>query len=242
MDEAYGAAYAALYRSHWWWRAREEYLTRHLAAHLSPGSAGEVLDFGCGDGLFFDVLSTYGEPYGIEPDAALLDPQGPWRTRIDTAALRPDPAQRERFGLVVALDVFEHLADPRPVIAELVARTRPGGLWVASVPAFMALWTRHDDLNRHYHRYRRAELGQLLVAHGLELLDARYVFGWTAVAKLALRGLEAMRPGAPAPPRVPSGPINRALLGLCRAEQALFRRIPLPFGSSVIAVARRRGA
>jgi len=80
------------------------------------------------------------------------------------------------------------------------------------------------------------------VAHGLELLDARYVFGWTAVAKLALRGLEAMRPGAPAPPRVPSGPINRALLGLCRAEQALFRRIPLPFGSSVIAVARRRGA
>ena len=30
MDPRYGAQYARLYREHWWWRAREEYLTRLL--------------------------------------------------------------------------------------------------------------------------------------------------------------------------------------------------------------------
>ncbi len=242
MDEAYGSAYAALYRGHWWWRARHAYLTRLLAARLTPGSAGEALDFGCGDGLFFDALARYGEPYGIEPEAALLDPAGPWRARIDTRPLTPDASQRDRFGLVVALDVLEHLADPRPAIRELVARTRPGGLWIVSVPAFRALWTHHDDLNQHFHRYRRDELEQLLRSHGLEVLEARYVFGWTAVAKLLMRAMEALRTPRDAPPRIPWAPVNLALLGLCRAEQWLFRRAPLPFGSSVIAVARRPAA
>src|SRR4029079_2026822 len=30
MDPRYGAGYARLYREHWWWRAREEYLARLL--------------------------------------------------------------------------------------------------------------------------------------------------------------------------------------------------------------------
>ncbi len=239
MDAAYGTAYATLHRTHWWWRARHDHLARLLAAHLAPGGAGDVLDFGCGDGLFFDTLARYGEPYGIEPDAGLLDPDGPWRARIDTAPLSPDPAQHGRFGLVVALDVLEHLADPRPVVAELVARTRPGGCWVVSVPAFRSLWTRHDDLNQHHHRYRRGELAQLLRDHGLDVLDARYLFGWTAIAKVLVRAVEALHRPPPSPPRVPWAPLNRSLLALCRAEQRLFQTVPLPFGSSVIAVARR---
>jgi hypothetical protein len=111
MDPRYGAQYARLYHEHWWWRAREEYLTRLLDRLIGPNGAGETFDFGCGDGLFFPILQRYGaeRPRGLEPDASLLDPAGPWFDRITTGPLVDDPAERARYGLIVALDVLEHL-------------------------------------------------------------------------------------------------------------------------------------
>lgn len=238
MDDRYGVAYAQLYRRHWWWRAREHFLTRLLNRYLSPGSAGEVLDFGCGDGLYFDVLARFGRPSGIEPHGEWLDPNGRWRSQISTEPLRPDPRQQGRFGLVVALDVLEHLEHPEEAAIELARRTRPGGLWVVTVPAFQSLWTAHDDLNQHFRRYRRRELVQLLEGAGLEILDAQYFFGWPAMAKLGVRAKERLLGAHPTPPRIPPAPINALCYGLSRAEQALGAVLPMPFGSSVVAVAR----
>ena len=238
MDDSYGIVYARLYRTHWWWRAREHYLEHLLARHLAPGEAGEALDFGCGDGLFMDVLTRYGTPSGIEPHGELLDPAGKWRSRISTDALTDDPTQRGRFGLVVALDVLEHLEDPAAAVAELARRTKPGGLWVVTVPAFQSLWTSHDDLNQHVRRYRRHELAALLRAGGLELIDVRYLFAWPAAAKLLVRAKERLLGAVPEPPQVPFSPLNSVLYALCRAEQLLFGIVPPPFGSSVVAVAR----
>jgi SAM-dependent methyltransferase len=238
MDADYGERYAALYRTHWWWRAREEYLERILESYLKPGEAGEALDFGCGDGLFFDVLKKFGAPNGIEPRGELLNADGPWRARISTDPLRPEPAQVGRFGLVVALDVFEHLADPATAVRELANRTRTGGLWLVTVPAFNAHWTAHDDLNQHVRRYRRADLRALLEGAGLEVLDLRYFFAWTAIGKLAVRLRERVARGTPRSPTVPAAPINGALLALSRLEQRLLGARSAPFGSSLLAVAR----
>jgi SAM-dependent methyltransferase len=239
MDVAYGARYRELYRSHWWWRAREEYLLRVLRACVDPSEAGSVLDFGCGDGLFFSGLSEFGEPFGIELDERLLDPGGPWRARIDTRPVRPDPAEWGRFGLVVALDVLEHIDAPEPVVEELVRRLRPGGWFVATVPAFDALWTTHDDLNEHVRRYRRSDIERLARSAGLRVTRSNYFFGWVAIPKWILSRLERIRRPATRPPRVPPGLVNATALNLCRLEQRVQRVLPLPFGSSVLLMGQR---
>ena len=238
MDPGYGAQYARLYREHWWWRAREEYLTRLLDRVVGAGGAGQVFDFGCGDGLFFPVLERYGEPRGLEYDGALLDPAGPWRSRISTGVLSDEPAERGRYGLVLALDVLEHIEDPVPVIATLRSRLRPGGVFVATVPAFPALWTAHDDLNHHCRRYRVRELEALARGSGLEILESRYLFSWLAPVKwLVAQKERLLRPTAKSP-EVPPGPLNALVLGLTRLEQRLLAESHPPFGSSAIVVAR----
>jgi SAM-dependent methyltransferase len=239
MDEGYGARYAELYRAHWWWRAREELLDRLLQRLLGAGRSGELLDFGCGDGLFFPVLERYGAPRGIEPDARLLDPAGPWRDRISTDPLLPDPAQSARYRLIVALDVLEHIDDPRPVVKELAHRLAPGGWFIATVPAFQSLWTAHDDLNHHVRRYRLAELEALVREHGLEIVESRYFFSWLAVLKWGVAHLERFVRPAPKPPTVPFGPFNATALALSRIEQRLLGDSHPPFGSSALVVARR---
>ncbi len=238
MDLAYGRQYAELYRRHWWWRARERLLLRELEARLAPGAAGAVLDFGCGDGLFLDALRRFGEPYGIETDTRLLSPDGPWRSRIDTRPLERDPSQHGRFGLIVALDVLEHIADPQPVVAELTRRLRPGGLFVVTVPAFQQLWTAHDEMNQHVRRYTTAEASTLVASAGLEVIEARYFFVWLALLKWLVVQKERLLPGSLAPPRVPFAPINAAFHLAARAEQRLLGRGHPPFGSSALVIAR----
>jgi SAM-dependent methyltransferase len=240
MDPRYGAQYARLYHEHWWWRAREEYLARLLDRLIGPGGAGATFDFGCGDGLFFPILQRYGTelPCGLEHDASLLDPSGPWFDRISTGALLDDRSERGRYGLIVALDVLEHLEHPEPALAILRGRLRPGGWFVATVPAFDTLWTAHDDVNHHYRRYRLREFERMIGDAGLTIVESRYFFVWVAMVKWVVARLERIIPPAVKPPEVPAGPINAMALALTRLEQRVLGQRPPPFGSSAIVVAR----
>jgi SAM-dependent methyltransferase len=240
MDPRYGAEYARLYREHWWWRAREEYLTRLLDRLIGPNGAGETFDFGCGDGLFFPILQRYGSerPRGLEYEASLLDPGGPWFDRITTGPLVDDPSERERYGLIVALDVLEHLEHPEPALAILRSRLRRGGWFVATVPAFQELWTAHDEVNHHYRRYRLRELEDLVRASDLTIVESRYFFVWLATVKwLVVRKERVFRPIVK-PAELPAAPVNTLMLNLTRLEQRLVGDRHPAFGSSAVVVAR----
>jgi hypothetical protein len=112
-------------------------------------------------------------------------------------------------------------------------------VFLATVPAFMALWTRHDDLNLHYTRYDKRSFRALADAARLRIDEARYFFHWTAAAKLGVRLVEAIVPGTPGSPRVPPEPINAALYAVSRLEQRVANALPVPFGSSLLVVGGR---
>lgn len=240
MDVQYARDYRDLYAHHWWWRSRETLLTKVLQALAAQRPLQRILDVGCGDGLFFPILVRFGEPYGVEPSAEALSPDGPWRTRIFNGRLDQSYQPSERFDLVLALDVIEHLDDPHAFLAQVRRLVAPDGWFVATVPAFRGLWTAHDELNDHVTRFTREEFSALVVEHGFALVDARYFFVLLALAKLAMRGLETILQLPPRPPRVPPAAINAILMAVCRAEQALLAHRKPWFGSSLLVVAKAR--
>ena len=240
MDPRYGAQYARLYREHWWWRAREEFLARLLDRLVGSADVGETFDFGCGDGLFLPILQRYSKtkPRGFEADASLLDPAGAWFDRISTGTLTDDPAEHRRYGLIVALDVLEHIEHAETAMAILRRRLAPGGWFVATVPAFETLWTAHDEVNHHYRRYRIAELESLVLGSGLEIVESRYFFVWLAVVKWFVALVEKVSRPSPTPAEVPPAPINAIALAVTRIEQRLIGGRHPVFGSSAMVVAR----
>lgn len=241
MDSGYGARYRDLYRRHWWWRARERVILDTLRRHEPPSGWRAVLDVGCGDGLFFDELARLPGVRlveGVEPAAALVSPDGPHRGRIHVAPFDASFDPGRRYSLVLMLDVLEHLPDPAAALRHALSLLEPDGVFLATVPAFMALWTRHDALNHHYTRYDRGSFRALAAEGGLRLDELRYFFHWTAAAKVATRVKEALIPGEPASPAVPPAPVNAALYALSRFEEQLLGRLQLPVGSSLLAVGR----
>lgn len=240
MDPQYGSGYARLYREHWWWRAREEYLERLLVRLIGTEDIGATFDFGCGDGLFFPILQRFSRERarGFEAERSLLDASGPWFDRIETGAFHDDASEHGRYGLVVALDVLEHLQDPAATMRILRARLRRGGWFIATVPAFPQLWTAHDDINHHHRRYRLPDLEALIRDSGLQVVESRYFFVWLAIVKWIVAWKERVVRPTPAPPDVPWAPINTVALALTRWEQAIIGDQHPPFGSSAIVVAR----
>ncbi|MBA3672510.1 MAG: class I SAM-dependent methyltransferase [Gemmatimonadaceae bacterium] len=240
MDASYGTLYRTLYERHWWWRVREHVILDTLQVHRPPSGWSDVLDIGCGDGLFFDRLAEMPGVRvveGVEPDASLVSNLGPHRDRIHVQPFDASFDTGRRYSLILMLDVLEHMSDPAGALRHAAALLRPGGRVVVTVPAFEALWTRHDDLNHHETRYRKRTLEPLVLSSGLEVLESRYFFTWLAAAKLGVRAIEMVTHGRPKPPRMPPRLINTILFGASRLEQHVLGRLGIPFGSSLIAVA-----
>ncbi|TMG81361.1 MAG: class I SAM-dependent methyltransferase [Betaproteobacteria bacterium] len=217
MDERYARAYRDLYERHWWWRARRRLILGELARIASDRRPRRILDVGSGDALFFDDLSAFGDVEGVEPDATFRPPH--------------------RYDLMLRLGVLEHLTTPQEALAHAFDLVEPGGTLLITVPAFRALWTRHDDINHHVTRYTRSTLAPIVTAAGFRVARMRYFFHWLCPAKVAVRVAEALHLSEGKPARVPTRWLNGTLYVASRAEQIVLGSLSVPFGSSLLVIA-----
>jgi SAM-dependent methyltransferase len=239
LNPEYGERYRELYEKHWWWRARTEFIIETLRRLRLSNERESILDIGCGDGLFFPRLREFGEVEGVEPFSELLNPANPDRNHIYSCPFDHNFQPGRQYSLILMLDVLEHLEDPVSALRHVCDLLRPDGKVLITVPAFMALWTNHDLVNHHFTRYTKAELRQVSAKAGLRLSEERYLYHWTCPAKIALGFTERILRLRPKPARVPADWINRTLFWLSRVEQKTISRLPMPLGSSLMAIGTR---
>lgn len=242
MDLAYGQAYRELFEKHWWWRARTELIVDALREFRPQQGWKRILDVGCGDGLFFDRLAEFGEVEGVEPSAEVLTPNNRHRSMIYSCPFDQNFQPGKAYSLILMLDVLEHLEDPVSALRYAMDLLTPDGILLITVPAFMSLWTNHDRLNHHFTRYTKRTFGRVADQAGFQIQRERYFYHWTFPVKAGLRTLESLFPWKPEPPKIPSGWINEALFWISRIEQKTLSALPIPFGTSLLAVGGRRKA
>jgi SAM-dependent methyltransferase len=234
VDTEYARSYRELYQRHWWWRAREALLLDTLRALSRGRNAQNILDVGCGSGLFFDRLAEFGSVEGVESDASLAFADRRYRDRIHVGTLADFQTSRS-YDLILMLDVLEHIAAAEDALRLALSLLAVDGRIVITVPAFPLLWTHHDVINHHVMRYTRSSRAQLVQSAGGRIERSSYFFHWTFPAKLTVRLLErVLGPGAAE--RVPPPFINRFLYYLSRGEQRVVGSVGIPFGTSLLAV------
>jgi SAM-dependent methyltransferase len=239
MDPRYSERYRELYEKHWWWRARTRLITDVLRRLEPERGWKNILDIGCGDGLFFPELSKFGEVAGVEPSAELVDPQNPYRSRIQVCPFDENFRPGRQYSLILMLDVLEHLEDAAGALRHALELLESGGTFVCTVPAFMALWTNHDVMNHHFIRYTKASFQRVAMDAGLRIQEEHYLYHWTCPVKLAIGLIERVLNLKPEPAKVPVRPLNEMMFWLSRLEQKTLTRLPLPFGSSLMVIGTR---
>lgn len=228
---------------HWWYRALRSLVSRELASRLGRGTLLRVLDAGCGTGGGLDRWTrTLRVPcHGIDlSSAALAHCRERGQRLVAQASIEALPFGAGVFDAVVSLDVLcLEGVDERGALAELRRVLRPGGLLVLNLPAFAALRGEHDRAVLVRRRFVREELEALLGEGGFEVGRVAY---WNTslfpavwlVRRLRRRGAEATSDLAPLP-----GPLNALLAAVLRVEAKLLPAVRIPFGTSVLCVARK---
>lgn len=227
---------ATFEEDHFWFEGRERLLLAVLGRQ--PAQPRRAIDLGCGNGRFLAALAERGiAATGVdayEDSLRRAAARAPAATLL-AADVTAVPLPAAGFDLVAALDVLEHL-EPARLLGEARRLLAPGGRLLLSVPAFACLWSERDVRAGHRRRYRRSLLARELAASGFELeLATHYQFLLFPLVWLSRR-LDARR--ALPLERRPPGLAGRLLGAVNRFEVAWWGRHSLPWGSSLIALAR----
>lgn len=240
MTEPTFDAMAAIERDHWWFTAKRRLVVDALAA---AGGSGALLDVGCGTGQTVRALAEAGFKPVVGCDLsqyalAKAAEAAPECSFVAADATRlPVPAAA--LGCVTSLDVIEHLDEPVAALREY-GMAAAGGLVVCTVPAYMWAWSEHDANLGHRRRYTRRTLRADVEAAGLEILLCRYFHHWLVLAALMLRKtpLRLLLRGQAEASSFVNPSVNRGLTALASIERWLDQRVDVPFGLSIIVVAR----
>jgi ubiquinone/menaquinone biosynthesis C-methylase UbiE len=243
----------AVEESHWWYRGRRSLVRDALDRYAPARRPLHLLEVACATGMSFRFLADYGEIRGIDisDETIRLCAQRGIDRIVKGDAVRL-PFTDAAFDVVLALDAFEHVDDDVGAMKETYRVLRPGGVLVATVPAFMSLWSPHDDAYHHRRRYRRPQFRARLREAGFHVERVSYSTMRLFPAVFALRrwrrmtgGDDVTDSGLRSPTsdfavRFPA-PVEALAGAITSAEVALQRRVNLPFGVSLCAVLRKAG-
>lgn len=242
------AEYERMYQyedAYWWFVGRHRLTEALMRARYGPGNTGAnpltILDIGCGTGAMSARLTAWGQVVSADfSPLALHFSRRRGLTHLVGADAMHLPFASNRFDVLVAMDMLEHLPDDNAALAEFFRVLKPGGRVIASVPAYRHLWSEHDIALMHFRRYVRSELQTRFQAAGFQVEKLAHTMMALYPLVAAQRRLTARRPPHDPPqalmPAVPAG-VNSALIGLLGVENALAQRVDLPFGLTVLCVA-----
>lgn len=207
---------------------------------LSPHITGRVLEVGCGTGNITKFVAQKAEEVvGVDPVARFIDRfrlrftgnHSVTSHRCTLADLTPANNDAGRFDTAISCNVFEHIEDHVEALKQVARHLKPGGKAVIFVPAGPIAFGKLDSELGHYRRYTVNSMRDAMQDAGLEWVQGRYsnmvgLFGWwfnsVVLGKTTVPGGQAIW-------------FNKLVPILRRLE----RLIPVPFGQSVVGVARK---
>ena len=241
MDPSAIQNYAALEDTYWWFLGRREVI-RHLIGARLPGAL-RILDWGCGPGGNYRMLSQFGGVTSVDASESSLDH---CRKRgmpdiIKAGTLQEFPLGA-LFDLVTNFDVLEHIEDDAGFLRDLRAVLEDNGHVLVTVPAYQFLWSDLDRLLGHVRRYSKRDLVNCFEKAGYTVSVASYFNSFLAAPFIAVRWIQ-IRSGRSATLEQFAVKLPRWLddlfVLLLRIEAWLVPRIQLPFGTSIILLAKK---
>lgn len=247
MDRLLEATFQAE-REHFWFKGFRQFITPLIEQAVAGIARPRILDCGCGTGSNLSLLRTYGDAYGFDLTAiGVRYARDHGGHRVARASATQVPFASQAFDLLTSFDVLYCLEDDheKQAIAEMARLLKPGGALIVNVAALEMLRGGHSILSEEVRRYRPSMLKSRLEPAGFEVVRMTFTNATLFPLMLAVRTAQRLTGMSAADDTtkeiaLPARPVNSALTALLSLEARALRVTNMPFGSSLLCLARKR--
>jgi len=118
---------------------------------------------------------------------------------------------------------------------------KPGGILVATVPAYKWYWSMWDVVLHHKRRYGSRDIQILLTQNGFRIQKQSFVYSFLVIPGWLIRSVKMVISKASygSDFRLVTPNINTIMLFLCRIEAQVVMGGYVPFGTSIVVVAKK---
>lgn len=231
---------------HWWYRGNHEHFLRLLKQYKILKEGIAVLDAGCGTGKWLQRLTQlYNLTYtGIDYQPIALDLA---RTRGLSNLVQGDVNKclfdKESYNLITSFDVLcNRNVDNTAALKNFHHYLSNGGHLLLTLPAYNFLKSTHDKVVHTGRRYTRKEVRTMLKQNGFDVIKITYSVSLLFPPALFKRIFDRWSTSSEGhnEVKVPHPLVNRLFLGIMRIENFFLGFMALPFGLSVVALAKKR--
>jgi SAM-dependent methyltransferase len=224
---------------HWWFEGRKVILKKILSEYIK--SKKIILDYGCGVGINLNMLSEFGKIFYYDKSKLATNyVEKNYKKKKIFKKLSRLTMCKKKFDLVVATDVIEHIKNDEKEIIKLHGLLKKNGHILITVPAFQTLFSSKDISLKHYRRYDKKKLLNLLKNHFYEIKIIYFNFIlFLPIAIMILffkilniKFIENVE-------RKPNFLINKIAFYLFVFESFLINKIKFPFGVSLLFLGKK---
>ncbi len=227
---------------HWWFVGRRK-LLHSILMSLKVSKDSPALEVGCGTGANLSILGSAGLcTIGLDRSTyALTLVKSKEELPLLAGDLNNLPVKTGSVGLVIAMDILEHLDDDARGISESYRALNENGLLILTVPAFKFLWGIQDRVTGHKRRYTRIQIVNRLEDMGFDILKSSYfnflLFFPILFARWTIRFFDLK---IESENEINSPLINFFLKTIFSMEIHALKYFSFPFGVSILCIARKR--
>jgi SAM-dependent methyltransferase len=207
---------------HWYYQSKIKPLITYTKKVLETTNPLTIVDVGSGSGFFAISLEKkfpdkVKKVYLVDINYTAEEIKATEGAKVEKTLSIPAKIEN---GLVILMDVLEHLEDDLKMLNEIkAAAVGDKNHFFITVPAFNSLWSGHDDYLGHYRRYKIATLNAVLQKAKYDVHNVYYLYGSLFPMVWATRKIMNMTKKVAESNMRPFNPItNKILLGITSAE------------------------
>ncbi len=229
--------------SHFYYLGYQSLIINLLKKYLTENKKIKILDVGCGTGYLTKQLEQFGEVVGVDSSPKALRYATKRGINVTKASIQKLPFKNSSFDLIVSIDVLYHksIKNDYQALKEIYRILKPNGLFLIKLPAFNILYGNHDLMVHAKKRYNKKDLELLFKISKMKPLKITYLGTFLFFPVLIKTLIEKLTNNINLKSSVRKvwPPFNSLLTFLFKVENISIKSINLPFGISILAIAKK---
>lgn len=235
-------------REHFWHKGRREIIHEMIKQYGKKTAKNNLtmLELGCGNGNIVQYLKK--KAINIEGADISLAGLKSCKKEADIPLYQVDilrtPFCSDSYDIVGLFDIIEHLDDDVAALKEAYRICKKNGIVIITVPANSLPWSYFDDISGHKRRYSKDDLISKIKETGFRIEKISFFMFFLSSFLLIFRqfnffGGKNHKKLAQLSELKIIPIINELFLIFLKLENLILKKFDLPFGSSIICVARK---